>query len=297
MDEKNREDAESSFLDSKNLNHLDENSAAELKSQKEYKDVQEKGEQESKDDFNRVYYDTDRTNVANKMADKKNQYDGIEEDKIQQAKYESGYYDQTTAQYNFVSNRVTNISTFLLKYNPSEDKIQAIKFVLNLEHPENQLSKDERAQILKEHLGFDDEEVQTVQKFEDYRSAVVKQDISGISADQFIQDNKNYFSLVTRKTEVSEQNKNMIRDSLINLLNNLQNNWNLMVFSIFYNSISHLYNTQLFNPLQGINTEEFNRQTIIISSNMLQIKHQDHIPNMQSDISDLNNDFNNYRSR
>ncbi len=297
MDEKNREDAESFFLDSKNLNHLDENSAAELKSQKEYKDVQEKSEQESKDDFNRVYYDTDRTNVANKMADKKNQYDGIEEDKIQQAKYESGYYDQTTAQYNFVSNRVINISTFLLKYNPSEDKIQAIKFVLNLEHPENQLSKDERAQILKEHLGFDDKEVQTVQKFEDYRSAVDKKDISGISADQFIQDNENYVSLVTRKTEVSEQNKNMIRDNLINLLNNLQNNWNLMVFSILYNGISHLYNTQLFNPLQGINTEEFNRQTIIISSNMLQVRHQDRIPNMQSDISDLNNDFNNYRSR
>ena len=297
-DENNRESAESFFLDPQNLNHLDENSAEESKTQKEYKDANEQSEQEAKENFNRVYYDTDRTNPVNKMADKKNQYDGIEEEKIQQAKFESGSYNQNTAQYDFVFTSVSSISAFLLKYNPTENKIQAIKFILNLEHPENRLSKDERAQILKEHLGFDDKEVQTVQKFEDYRLAVNKKDISGISKDQFVQDNKKYVSLVMGKTGVSQQNQNKMigNQAYINLMNNLQNNWNLMFFSTFYTGISHLYNTQLLNPSQEINVAEFNQQTIIINSNIAYVRQQNKIPNMQSDISNLNNDFNNYGS-
>lgn len=296
-DEKNKESTESFFLDSQNLNHLDENSAAELKSQKEYKDVHEQSEKESKENFDRVNYDTDHTNVANKTADEKNKYDGMKEEAIQQAKYENGYYNQNTAQNDFVFTTVSSISAFLVKYNPAKNKIQAIKIILNLEHPENQFSKDERAKILKEKLDFNDEEVQTVQKFEDYRSAVDKEDISEISKDQFIQDNENYVSLVMQKTGVSQQNQKAIINNFrnINLLDTLRNNWNLRVFSTFYTSMVHLYNTQLLNPLQEINVTEFNQQTVIISSNMI-IKRQNHIPNMQSNISDLNNDFNDYRS-
>ena len=297
--EENRESTESFFLDPQNLNHLDENSAEELKSQKKYKDVHEQGEQESKENFNRVNYDTDHTNVANKMADEKNKYDGMTAEAMQQAKYESGYYDQNAVQYDSVFENVSSISAFLVKYNPAKNKIQAIKIILNLE--KNKLSKDERAKILKERLGFNDEEVQTVQKFEDYRSAVDKKDISGISKDQFIQDNENYVSLVMQNTGVSEQNQNAIINNFrnINLMDTLRNNWNLTSFSIFYTSMVYLYNDQFLNPSQGINITEFNRQIMIINYRMsnMQIEHQNHIPNMQSDINDLNNDFDNYGAR
>lgn len=300
-DEKNKESTESFFLDPQNRNHLEENLVAESKSQKEYKNVHEQGEQESKKNFNRVYYDTDRTNVANQVNEQKSKYDGMKEEAIQQAKYENGYYNQNAVQYGSVFKNVSSISAFLVKYNPAEKKIQAIKIILNLEHPENQFSKDERAKILKEKLDFNDKEVQTVQKFEEYRSAVDKKDISGISANQFIQDNEEYVSLVMEKTRVSQQDQNTIINNFrnINLMNILQNNWNFMVFSTFYTGMSHLYNTQLLNPLQEINVVEFNRQTSFISSNMLQIGYPSRIPNMQQqhpNISSLNNDFNDYRS-
>ena len=233
------------------------------------------------------------------MADEKNKYDGMTAEAMQQAKYESGYYDQNAVQYDSVFENVSSISAFLVKYNPAKNKIQAIKIILNLE--KNKLSKDERAKILKERLGFNDEEVQTVQKFEDYRSAVDKKDISGISKDQFIQDNENYVSLVMQNTGVSEQNQNAIINNFrnINLMDTLRNNWNLTSFSIFYTSMVYLYNDQFLNPSQGINITEFNRQIMIINYRMsnMQIEHQNHIPNMQSDINDLNNDFDNYGAR
>lgn len=298
-DKNNKQEAEESFfLKPENINHLDENSVAELKSRKEYKEFHEQGEQESKENFNRVYYDTDHTNDANKMADKKNQHDGIEEEKILQAKYESGSYVQNAVQGRFVVESLTSISAFLIKYKPAENTIQAIKFILNLDNPENQLSREDRAKILKEHLGFDDKEVQTVQKFEDYRSAMDKQDISEISANQFIQDNQNYVSLAMKKTGISQQNQNMIINNIqnMNLINILQNNWNLMVFSSFYKQMSHLYNTQIFNPSQEINFNEFNRQTLIISSNISGMHNFNRVPKMRPISNlDLNNDDNNFR--
>lgn len=278
---------------------LDENSATELKSRRKYQKFHEQGEQESKENFNKVYYDTDRINVANKVADKKNQYDGMEEEKILQAKYESGSYAQNTVQGSSVVESLTSISAFLIKYKPEGDKIKAIKVILNLDHPDNKLSREERVQILKENLGFKDEEINTVQKFENYRSVIDnKQDISEISANQFIEDNENYVSLVLEKTGVSQQNQTMIINNIrsMNLINIFQNNWNLMVFSTFYNQMLNLYNTQIFNPSQEINFKEFNRQTRLISSNISGMYNFDRVPKMQPISNlDLNNDDNNFR--
>ncbi len=280
---------------------LDENSATELKSRRKYQKFHEQGEQESKENFNKVYYDTDRINVANKRANKKNQYDGMEEEKILQAKYESGSYSQNTVQGSSFVESLTSISAFLIKYKPEKDPIKAIKVILNLDHPDNKLSREERVQILKENLGFENPEIETVQKFEKYRSVIDnKQDISEISANQFIEDNENYVSLVLEKTGVSQQNQTMIINNIrsMNLINIFQNNWNLMVFSTFYNQMLNLYNTQIFNPSQEINFNEFNRQTLIIRSGMYnfnRIPKMQPISNLNRDISNINNDDNNFR--
>ncbi len=278
---------------------LDENSATELKSRRKYQKFHEQGEQESKENFNKVYYDTDRINVANKRANKKNQYDGMEEEKILQAKYESGSYSQNTVQGSSFVESLTSISAFLIKYKPEKDPIKAIKVILNLDHPDNKLSREERVQILKENLGFENPEIETVQKFEKYRSVIDnKQDISEISANQFIEDNENYVSLVLEKTGVSQQNQTMIINNIrsMNLINIFQNNWNLMVFSTFYNQMLNLYNTQIFNPSQEINFNEFNRQTLIISSNISGMHNFNRVPKMRPISNlDLNNDDNNFR--
>lgn len=296
MSNKKRQDAEESFfLEPENINHLDENSAAEAKSQRKHQKFHEQGEQESKKNFYEVYYDTDNKNVANKVADKKNQYDGIEEEKIRQAKYESGSYVQNSVQGISVVKGLTSISAFLIKYKPEKDPIKAIKVILNLAHPDNKLSREERAQILKDNLGFENPEIETVQKFENYRSVIDnKQDISEISANQFIQDNEKYVSLVLGKTGVSQQNQIMIINNIksINWINIFQNNWNLTVFSSVYNQMLNLYNTQIFNPSQDINVNKFNSQTRVISG----MYNFDHIPIMQPMPNlDLNNDGNNFR--
>jgi len=305
MSDKNRQGAEENFfIEPENINHLDENSVAELKSRKEYKEFHEQGEQESKKNFYEVYYDPDNKNDANKRANKKNQYDGIEEEKILQAKYESGSYAQNAVQDNFIVEGLTSVNAFLIKYRPAENKIQAIKFILNLGNPENKLSREDRAQILKDYLGFKDEEIKTVQKFENYRSVIDnKEDIKKISVDEFRRDNENYVSLAMRKTGVSQQNQNMIINNIrnMNLINIFQNNWNLMVFSSFYNQMSHLYNTQIFNMSQAINVVDFNKQTRLISSNISGTRNFNRIPKMQPVsnlnhyISNINNDDNNFR--
>lgn len=276
-----KENSESFFLDNENVNHVNENYLEDAKSQKEHKNFHEQGEQESKENFNRIYYDTDRANVANQIFNKKNQYDGMDEETIRKAKYESGMYNQVVQNnYDNIVTAVTDVATFILKYNPMENKIQATKFILNLGHPDNKLNQKVRAQILKEQLGFEDKEIETIQKFEDYSSAVKNQDINRLHVNEFIQDNKNYFSLVTRKTGINQENQNMISRNFMQLLTVVQNNWNFDVFSSFYNGISHLYNTQMFNPLQEIDFKAFNRQTMIITSRLPHLNNLD-IPNMR----------------
>ena len=276
-----KEDSESFFLDNENVNHVNENYLEDAKSQKEHKNFHEQGVQESKENFNRIYYDTDRANVANQIFNKKNQYDGMDEETIRKAKYESGMYNQVVQNSNDnIATAVTNVAAFILKYNPAENKIQATKFILNLEHPDNKLNQEVRAKILEEQLGFENKEIETIQKFENYSSAVNNQDISKFTVNEFVQDNKNYFSLVTRKTGISQKNQNMIKQNFMNLLTNVQNNWNLMVFSSFYNGMSHLYNTQMFNPSQEINVNTFNQQTLMITSRLSRLNNIN-VPNMR----------------
>ena len=287
---------ESFFLDTENINHLNENYDEDAKSQKEYKDLHEKTEQESKENFYQVYYDTEHTNVANKIADKKSQHDGMEEEKIQQAKYEKGSYVQNNMQSDHVFTGLTSVNAFLAKYNPSENMLQAVKFVLNLELPENQLDKQTRAQILKEHLDFKDEEINTVQKFEDYRLAVDKKNIDKIDQSEFIQNNKSYFSVVAKKTGISKQNQNKLNNNFVRLLSGLKGNWSLSSVTTFYIGMLSVYNTQMFNLSQEMDVSEFNRQMLIMEFSIS--GRQNNVPNMQNNLTlnlnvdDINRNYN-----
>ena len=68
-----------------------------------------------------------------------------------------------------------------------------------------------------------------------------------------------------------------------------------MVFSTFYNQMSHLYNTQIFNMSQAINVVDFNKQTRLISSNISGTRNFNRVPKMKPISNlDLNNDNNNF---
>lgn len=250
MSNEKRYTDESVFLDNQNVDHLDE-------LQKEDTRVQT----ETKEQFNESYYEGSYTNQINGINKNGNLFDGIPEEAIHQV------ISMRQAQENLKNRAEMEITesginfaaviAFIDNYKTPEEKIIGTKIILNLTHKKNKFNGKERAYILK-NFGFEEREVKHVQKFESYRLPLSKRNMNNISADEFIEDNKNYFTVVANRTGISKQEQALANNNFNNLWPDIKKYWSFTMALNYYDQMLNIYETQIFNLGQKFNVNQFN---------------------------------------
>ena len=79
-----------------------------------------------------------------------------------------------------------------------------------------------------------------------------------VSADEFIEDNKNYFTVIANRTGINKQEQELANNNFNNLWPDIKKYWSFMMALNYYEQVLNVYETQVFNLEQKFNINQFN---------------------------------------
>lgn len=250
MSNENQYKIESFFLDNQNVNHLDELQNEDTKVQ-----------METKEQFNESYYEGSYTNQINGTNKNDNLFDGVPEEAIRQVMFmrqaQENLKNRAEIEMAESGINLAEVTAFINVYKTPEEKILGTKIILNLKHEKNKFNQKERAHILK-NFGFEEREIRHVQKFESYRLPLSKRNMHNISVDEFIEDNKNYFTVVANRTGINKQEQESANKNFDNLWPDMKKYWSFVMALNYYERVLNIYETQIFNLERKFNVNQFN---------------------------------------
>ena len=240
---------------------------------------------ETRKHFNESYYEGSYTNQVNGINKNSNLLDGIPEEAIRQViamrQAQENLKNRAEIEMTEGGVNLAKVTAFINNYKTPEEKIVGTKIILNLKHEKNKFNQKERAHILK-NFGFEEREIENVQKFESYRLPLSKRNMCDVSADKFIEDNKNYFTVVANRTGVNKQEQESANKSFDNLWPDIKKYWSFMIALNYYERVLNIYENEIFSLERKFNANQFNKS---INSLCVELRTQIECNKIETDIS------------